>query len=57
VCGTCHSYVKTVDVTEPSPFPLLAIADLETMDLDVLAMQQGYQRPPLRSFGAVRTAV
>jgi FdhE protein len=57
VCGTCRSYVKTVDVTEPSLFPLLAIADLETMDLDVLAMQQGYQRPALRSFGTVKTAV
>jgi FdhE protein len=57
VCGSCRSYVKTIDVTEPSPFPLLAIADLETMDLDVLAMQQGYQRPALRSFGPVKTAV
>jgi FdhE protein len=57
VCGSCRSYVKTVDVTEPAPFPLLAIADLETMDLDVLAMQDGYRRPALRSFGAAKTAV
>jgi FdhE protein len=57
VCSTCRSYVKTIDVTEPSPFPLLAIADLETMDLDVLAMQQGYQRPALKNFSAVKTAV
>jgi FdhE protein len=56
VCGSCRSYVKTVDVVEPSPFPLLAIADLETMDLDVLAMQQGYQRPALRNFGAIKTS-
>ena len=27
---------------ELSPFPLLAIADLETMDLDVAAMERGY---------------
>jgi FdhE protein len=57
VCGSCRSYVKTIDVTEPSPFPLLAIADLETMDLDVLAMQQGYQRPALRNFSTVKPAV
>jgi FdhE protein len=57
VCGSCRSYVKTMDVTEPSPFPLLAIADLETMDLDVLAMQQGYQRPPLKNFAPARTTV
>ena len=40
VCGTCSGYLKTVDVAELSPFPLLAIADLETMDLDMAAMEQ-----------------
>lgn len=50
VCGACAGYVKTVDVPELSPFPLLAIADMETMDLDVAAMEQGYKRPPLKSF-------
>jgi FdhE protein len=57
VCGSCRSYVKTIDVTEPSPFPLLAIADLETLDLDVLAMQEGYQRPALKTFGSVKSGV
>jgi len=50
VCSTCAGYLKTVDVGEPSPFPLLAIADLETMDLDVAAMERGYSRPPLKEF-------
>jgi FdhE protein len=50
VCGTCGGYLKTIDVAELSPFPLLAIADLETMDLDVAAMAKGYGRPPLKSF-------
>jgi FdhE protein len=50
VCGACSSYLKTVDVPELSPFPLLAIADLETMDLDMAAMEQGYARPSLRDF-------
>jgi len=50
VCATCAGYLKTVDVPELSPFPLLAIADLETMDLDVAAMEKGYSRPPLKTF-------
>lgn len=50
VCNGCGSYLKTVDVPALSPFPLLAIADLETMDLDVAAMEQGYARPVLKEF-------
>ena len=48
ICKTCTGYLKTVDLPELSPFPLLAIADLETMDLDVAAMEHGFARPPLR---------
>ena len=48
LCGTCHAYLKTVDLAELSPFPLLSIADLETMDLDLAAMEHGYTRPPLK---------
>jgi FdhE protein len=51
VCSACGGYLKTIDVGELSPFPLLAIADLETMELDVAAMARGYGRPPLRTFG------
>jgi FdhE protein len=50
LCQRCKSYAKTVDVAELSPFPLIAIADLETMELDLLAMQSGYSRPPLKEF-------
>jgi FdhE protein len=53
-CGTCSSYMKTVDVAELSPFPLLAIADLETLDLDMAAMERGYARPPLKQFTTKR---
>jgi FdhE protein len=49
-CDTCRGYLKTVSAREPSPFPLVAIADLETMDLDVAAMDRGYHRPPLKDF-------
>ena len=50
ICGGCGSYLKTVDVEELSPFPLLAVADLETMELDMLAMEKGYRRPALKDF-------
>jgi FdhE protein len=53
VCKKCGAYLKTVDVPELSPFPLLAITDLETMDLDMAAMEHGYMRPPLRDFTPV----
>ena len=54
VCGACAGYLKTIDVDELSPFPLLAIADLETNDLDVAAMTHGYRRPTLKEFSSRR---
>ena len=50
ICNNCRSYMKAVDVNELSPFPLVAIADLETMDLDMAAIERGYSRPPLKEF-------
>ena len=52
VCKGCGGYLKTVDVPELSPFPLLSISDIETTDLDVAAMEHGYGRPALKDFGA-----
>jgi FdhE protein len=54
VCGTCRGYLKTVPVASPSPFPLLAIADIETTDLDLAAMEHGYGRPPIKEFSLTR---
>lgn len=51
VCGICGGYLKTIDVPALTPFPLLAIADLETMDLDMAAMEKGYNRPTAKDFG------
>jgi FdhE protein len=51
VCGACGAYLKTIDVPTLTPFPLLAIGDLETTNLDVAAMERGYGRPPLKDFG------
>jgi FdhE protein len=50
VCSICRAYLKTVDVPELSPFPLLSISDIETTDLDVAAMEHGYGRPALKDF-------
>lgn len=54
VCSNCGAYLKTVDLPELSPFPLLSISDIETTDLDITAMEHGYQRPPLRDFTTKR---
>ena len=51
LCRSCGGYLKTVDVAALSPFPLMAIADLETMNLDLAAMEKGFARPPLKEFG------
>ena len=52
VCSGCGGYLKTIDVPELSPFPLLSISDIETTDLDVAAMEHGYARPALKDFGS-----
>lgn len=53
-CGECRGYLKHADVAVLSPFPLLAITDLETMELDVAAMERGFGRPALKEFAASR---
>jgi FdhE protein len=50
LCSACGGYLKTIDVSELSPFPLLSISDIETTDLDVAAMEHGYARPALKDF-------
>jgi FdhE protein len=50
VCAGCGGYLKTIDVPELSPFPLLSISDIETTDLDVAAMEHGYARPGMKEF-------
>jgi FdhE protein len=50
VCSRCGGYLKTIDLPELSPYPLLSISDLETTDLDVAAMEHGYVRPMLKEF-------
>ena len=54
VCGSCGGYLKTIDLAELSPFPLLSISDIETTDLDVAAMEHRFARPPLKEFTSRR---
>jgi len=50
LCGGCKGYAKTIPTDTSAPFPLVAIADLGSMDLDMAAMQAGFSRPALRQF-------
>jgi len=53
LCAACGCYTKVIGVTNPTPFPLLAIEDLATMDLDQGAMSREYHRPPLADLDAI----
>jgi FdhE protein len=48
VCRRCGGYLKTIDVASPAPFPLLAIEDFATADLDRAAAAHGFSRTALR---------
>ena len=44
-CRHCHSYVKQISRLAPLPGPALLVADLETLDLDLIAHERGYLAP------------
>jgi FdhE protein len=45
LCGGCGGYVKVLDLT--TAFPMAAVEDLASMDLDMVAIARKYLRPPL----------
>jgi FdhE protein len=47
LCGACGGYEKVIELSEPTEFPLVAIEDLASMDLDMLAIERKYMRPRL----------
>lgn len=47
LCGECGGYVKAIEVPTPTEFPLVAVEDLASMDLDLVAIERKYLRPPL----------
>jgi FdhE protein len=46
-CGKCGAYVKVLELVAPTRFPMVAIEDLASMDLDMAAIERKYVRPPL----------
>ncbi|MSO56735.1 MAG: formate dehydrogenase accessory protein FdhE [Acidobacteria bacterium] len=53
LCAACGCYTKVIEVAEATPFPLIAIEDLSTMDLDRGAMGRDYRRPSLQDLDAI----
>jgi FdhE protein len=44
-CATCKGYVKTLTTLQASSPYAVILADLATVDLDIVALQYGYTRP------------
>ncbi|MBI4476066.1 MAG: formate dehydrogenase accessory protein FdhE [Acidobacteria bacterium] len=49
-CQSCGGYLKSLVTNEAIEFPLLAVEDLATADLDAAAAARGFRRPPLKRF-------
>ena len=47
LCGECGGYAKVLDLPAPTEFPLVAIEDLASLDLDMAAIERQYGRPAL----------
>jgi len=50
LCRACGGFLKTLDVELLTPFPLVAIEDLASSDLDQAALHHGFKRLPLKRF-------
>lgn len=53
LCGGCGNYTKAIEVNALTQFPLIAIEDLATLDLDQAAMGHEYGRPTLFDLDAI----
>ncbi|WP_461211301.1 formate dehydrogenase accessory protein FdhE [Desulfocurvus sp. DL9XJH121] len=51
VCNSCKTYIKASDFRELDKQPLPVIDDLESLALDILADNEGYNRPTLSGLG------
>jgi FdhE protein len=45
VCDGCRGYLKVGNAFDPPPAELLALDDLASLDLDLVAIERGYARP------------
>jgi len=50
LCDGCGAYLKVGNAFEPPPAEVLALDDLASADLDVLAVERGYTRPSAAGF-------
>ena len=51
VCKTCNMYTKTIDFREMDKKHLPIFDDLESLTLDIMARNEGYNRPTLSAWG------
>jgi FdhE protein len=49
LCEHCRGYLKSTAVARPVGFPLVAVEDLATVDLDQEAIGRGFHRPDMPS--------
>jgi FdhE protein len=49
-CSTCKGYLKSISSLQGFPAFELLLQDLETVELDLVALDRGYQRPQLHGF-------
>jgi len=49
-CASCRGYLKSIARLQSFPPLDLILQDLETVELDLVALERGYQRPPERPF-------
>ena len=49
-CASCHGYVKSVATLQKIPAFELLLQDLETVELDLVALDRGYGRPEEAGF-------
>jgi FdhE protein len=51
VCKTCNMYIKTIDFRQMDKKILPIMDDLESLTLDILARNEGFNRPTLSAWG------
>jgi FdhE protein len=52
-CGSCQGYLKSVATLQRIPAFELLIQDLETVELDLVGLDRGYQRPVERKIALI----
>jgi len=57
VCDTCKGYVKGISTLQPAGLRALALTDLSTIELDLVAQERGYERPADVGFRVSLTVV